>query len=233
MNASEVLLLVEAHRDARAVANWDKTNPESALRSVGVGLTKLRKLAKKVGRDAQLAAELWRSDVYELRVIALLIDDPKTLTLEQVERQVEQLEDGQLAHVFASCDATLAKSRLAVGIAEAWTRHDDPMRRDCGHGLVYELSKSKKKSAPDDAWFLERLAHIDSTWRDEGVDVQMGMATALMGVGKRSAVLWPEALRIARDIGPIDFDPTGRCPPMDFAKHIDNPRVREKLGVRA
>jgi 3-methyladenine DNA glycosylase AlkD len=233
MNASEVLQLVEAQSDPRAVAHWEQAYPDSALRSVGVGLTVLRKLAKKVGRDAALAADLWRSDVYELRVIGLLVDDPKKLTLEQAERQVEQLKHGQLAHVFASCDATLAKSNLAVGIAEAWTRHDDPMRRGCGHGLVYELSKSKKKSAPDDAWFLDRLAHINATWRDEGVDVRMGMATALMGVGKRSAVLWPVALRIARDIGPIDFDPTGRCDPMDFAKHIDNPRVRAKLGVSA
>ncbi|MFT4625217.1 MAG: 3-methyladenine DNA glycosylase AlkD [Myxococcota bacterium] len=231
MTPSAVLLLVESQADPRAVVNWAKTNPDSALRSVGVGLTQLRKLAKKVGRDAALAADLWRSDIYELRVIALLIDDPKTLTVEQAERQVDQLKDGQLAHVFASCDATLAKSPLAVGLAETWTRHADPMRRDCGHGLVYELSKSKKRSAPDDAWFLERLAHIDATWRDEGVDVRMGMATALMGMGKRSAELWPEALRIARDIGPIDFDPTGGCDPMDVAKHIDNPRVRAKLGV--
>ena len=59
----------------------------------------------------------------------------------------------------------------------------------------------------------------------------MAMATALMGMGKRSAALWPDALRIARDIGPIDFDPTGCCDPMDVSKHIDHPRVREKLGV--
>jgi len=231
MNEAAVLDLVNEHGDARARAHWQERFPHSELRSVGVGLTKLRKIGKQVGRDADLAAELWKSDVYELRVLALLIDDPKAITVEQAERQVEQLGEGQLAHVFASCDATLAKSTIAQQLAEAWCVSDDAVRRQCGHTLVYELSKSKKKSAPDDAWFHDRIAHIDATWRGEGVDGQLAMATALMGMGKRSASLWPEALRVARDIGPIDFDPTGSCDPMDVVKHIDHPRVREKLGV--
>ena len=99
------------------------------------------------------------------------------------------------------------------------------------YGLVYELSKSKKKSAPSDAWFANHIARIDATWRDEITCVRMSMGLALMGMGKRSAALWTDALRVARDIGPIDFDPTGACDPMDFAKHLDNPRVRTKLGV--
>lgn len=231
MNAEEILTKIEEQSDARGVAHWANRYPNSALRTHGVGLTKLRKLAKSVGRDATLAAELWTSDVYELRVVALLIDDPKALTVEQAERQVDQLGEGQLAHVFASCDATLAKSSIAVDIAESWCGSASAIRRECGHSLVYELSKSKKKSAPTDAWFADRLRHIDASWREEDTDVRMSMATALMGMGKRSATLWPEALRVARDIGPIDFDPTGACDPMDVSKHIDHPRVRQKLGV--
>jgi 3-methyladenine DNA glycosylase AlkD len=231
MNVEEVERLVASNADERAKANYDKLYPDSSMRSLGVGLTQLRKLAKAVGRDRQLAAELWASDVYELRMIALMIDDPKQITVEQAEEQVEQLAGGQLAHVFASCDATLAKSPIAVELAERWTTSDDPIRRQCGHTLVYELSKSKKKSAPDDDWFAARLAHIDATWASEDTDGKMAVATALMGMGKRSAALWGDALRIARDIGPIDFDPTGSCDPMDVTKHIDHPRVREKLGV--
>jgi 3-methyladenine DNA glycosylase AlkD len=233
VNPTDVRALVEAEASPRARDHWVAQNPDSPLEAIGVGLTKLRRIAKKVGRDAELAASLWDSDVYELKLVGLLVDDPKRITVEQAERQVEQLADGQLAHVFASCDATLAKSDIAVGLAESWTRHTDAMRRRCGQTLVYELSKSKKKSAPDDAWFQRHIAHIDATWRDEDVDVRMAMATALMGMGKRSAALWPEALRVARDIGPIDFDPTGGCDPMDVTKHIDAPGVRKKLGIDA
>ncbi len=231
MTESDVLALVTPLGTQRARDNWAQRYPDSPLKYVGVGLTQLRKVAKKVGRDAELAAALWKSDIYELKLIGLLVDDPKAITVEQAERQVEQLADGQLTHVFASCDATLAKSDIAVELAERWTVHDDPVRRSCGNTLAYELSKSSKKSAPDDDWFAQRIAHIDRTWRDEDTDVRMAMATALMGMGKRSAALWPEALRVAHAIGPIDFDPTGSCDPMDVSKHIDNERVRQKLGV--
>lgn len=231
MTEAEVLARLEPLADDRAVAHWRSRNPDSPLRPVGVGLTKLRKVARELGRDPELAATLWASEVYELRVIGLLIDDPRQLTRAQAERQVEQLQEGQLAHVFASCDATLAKAAIAAEVAEAWTASDDPVRRGCGFSLVYELSKSKKKSAPDESWFQERLARIDATWPNEGIDVRMAMASALMGMGKRSAALWPQALEIARAMGPIDFDPTGSCDPMDVTKHLDNDRVRTKLGV--
>jgi 3-methyladenine DNA glycosylase AlkD len=231
MNEAEVHALVASHADERARAHHRELFPDSPLTALGVPLTKLRKVAREVGRDRALAQTLWHSDVYELRLLALLIDDPKAITVEQAEAQVEHVTDGQLAHVFASCDATLAKSPVAVEVAERWTHADDALRRRCGHTLVYELSKSRKKSAPDDAWFAERIAHIDATWSTEDIDGRMAMATALMGMGKRSAALWPEALRVAEDIGPVDFDPTGGCAPLDVVKHIDHPRVREKLGV--
>ena len=40
-----------------------------------------------------------------------------------------------LAHVFASCDATLAKTSFVVELADKWVKNDDPVRRECGYGL--------------------------------------------------------------------------------------------------
>ena len=108
-------------------------------------------------------------------------------------------------------------------------RSDDEVRRRCGYGLLYEISKDKKKSAPDDAYFLGWIAHIDASWRNEGVTTLCAMAGALMGVGKRNKDLNSAALRVARDIGPIRFD--DKCDPMDVVKHLDNDRLKNKLGI--
>ena len=67
-----------------------------------------------LGRDPKLAKQLWNSKVYEMKVLALLIDDPKAMTVEQAETQVEELQGGYLAHVFSSCDATLAKTPFVL-----------------------------------------------------------------------------------------------------------------------
>ena len=89
----------------RGIRHWnERCAKDSNLKSFGIGLTKLRKMARQIGRDHDLAAQLWKSDVYEARIIALLVDDPKMITRDQVEQQVEQLAGGHLAHVFSSCD---------------------------------------------------------------------------------------------------------------------------------
>ena len=231
MTPADIHALLDAESDPRGIAHWEKRYADSPMRSVGVGLTKLRKLAKKVGRDRALAQQLWTDDLYEARVMALLIDDPKQITREQAEAQVEQLAGGQLVHVFSSCDAALAKVSFVRELAEAWMQSDDPIRRQCGYGLLYEMSKSKKKTAPDDDWFSGWIAHMDQTRADADADELLAIGGALLGVGKRSARLNGEALALARAMGPIDWDPTGACDPFEVVKHLDNPRIREKLGL--
>ena len=58
------------------------------------------------------------------------------------------------------------------------------------------------------------------------------MGMALMGIGKRSAVLNEAALKVARAVGPIEFtSASGACEPFDVVKHLTTDRLREKLGV--
>ena len=234
MTKTEVLNLIKANKNERGIANWKKFGYDRkyGLRSFGIGLTQLRKLAKKVGKDHELAQKLWASDVYDAKVIALLIDDPKTMTREQAETQVEQVEAAQLEHVFSSCDATLAKTPFVVDLAGDWIESEDPVRRSCGYGLLYEISKWTKKSTPDEAYFLGWVRHIGATFDQELRSVQGSMGGALMGMGKRTAALNRAALKVARAIGPIEFDtPSGQCEPFDVAKHLTSDYLRKKLGV--
>ena len=92
-------------------------------------------------------------------------------------------------------------------------------------------AKSKKKSAPDEDYFLDHVAKIDTRYSEQSVDMLMSMAGALMGIGKRTKALNAAALDVANKIGPIDFDPDGRCDPMDISKHLTSDYVVEKLGI--
>ena len=233
MTVSEVLALLDAERDERGMRNWEKLGPGRAgMMSYGIGLTRLRRLAKQIGRNRELAHALWKTDVYEAKVIALLIDDSARITREQAEKQVEELAGGMLAHVFASCDARLAKTSFVVELADEWVRSDDPVRRECGYGLLYETSKFSGRKAPGEEFFLAHVERIADTIGGEPEKVRMSMGAALMGLGKRSAVLNAAALRVARDVGPIEFTSvSGECEPFDVVKHLTSDRLREKLGV--
>ncbi len=232
MKKADILDYLKANRDARGIAHWKKHAEKSGgLKSYGIGLTTLRKFTKTIGRDPELARQLWQSNIYEMKIIALLIDDPGTMTIEQAETQVDELQGGYLSHVFSSCDATLAKAPFVVELADRWTRSEDPVRRSCGYGLLYEISKSKKKSAPESDYFLEHIAHIEKIYPKQSIDTLMSMANALIGIGKRSRELNSAALRVARKIGPVDFDPDGRCDPFDPVKHLTSKYLQDKLGV--
>lgn len=229
---AQVLEFLKAGQDPRGIAHWKKNEAGlSGLRSYGIGLTQLRKHAKQIGRDPKLAKTLWKSKIYEAKILALLIDCPKTMTMEQAESQVEQLEGGHLAHVFSSCDATLAKTPFVVDLIDKWIVSKDPVRRRCGYGLLYEVSKWKKKSAPQEAAFLAYVKGIDKAQSKQPMVVRMSMGGALMGIGVRTKKLHAAALKVAKKIGPIEFDPTGKCDPFDPVKRLEHPLIKKRVGL--
>jgi hypothetical protein len=61
--------------------------------------------------------------------------------------------------------------------------------------------------------------------------ITSGSVTSAITLTLRSARLNVEALAVARAIGPIDWDTTGNCEPFDAVKHLDNDRLRKKLGI--
>jgi hypothetical protein len=233
MIKTDVMALLEANRNEAGIQRWEaKGSTPGKLKSFGIGLTALRTLAKQIGRDHGLALKLWESEVYDAKIIAILIDDPKQITREQAEAQVEHLDQGNLEHVFCSCGAPLAKTPFVVELAGDWVKSQDVCRRSCGYGLLYELSKSKAKSAPDEAFFLRHLEHIQTTYDDEPRPVQISIGGALLGLGKRTANLNAAALKIARRIGPIELETeSGTCEPFDVVKHLTSDYIRTKLGV--
>lgn len=233
MNKTQVMSLLKTNQNEEGIKNWARRGPKKGkLKSYGIGLTVLRKLAKQIGRDHALAMELWKSDVYDARILALLIDDPRAITREQAEAQVEQLEQGYLAHVFSSCDATLAKTAFVVELASDWIQSKDPMRRQCGYGLLYEISKSKKKSAPDDSFFLDHIEHIHRSFPKADNLTLLSMGGALLGIGKRNRRLHAASLKVARKIGPIEVrSGVTKCEPFDVVKNLTSDYVIQKLGL--
>ncbi|HEY5927720.1 MAG TPA: DNA alkylation repair protein [Kofleriaceae bacterium] len=233
MTKTEVIALLEQNRDARGEANWKKRgNGTGGLTSFGIGLTKLRAIAKQVGRDHDLALELWNDRNHDVRIVGLLIDDPQVLTREQIEGQANGAGAGLLSHVLSSCDAVLPKSPIAFEVAKDWIASKDDVRRRCGYGLVYELSKNNRDKRLTDEFFIGCIAKISKTIAKEENWVRVAMGAALMGIGKRNKKLNAAAIKAAKAIGPIHFsDGDKKCEPWDVLKHLTSDYLRNKLGT--
>jgi len=232
MTKSEVLKLLADNQNERGIKHWQTMGDATqGLTSYGIGLTQLRKLAKKIGRNHQLALQLWASDCYDAKVIGLLIDEPKKMTREQVEAQVEQLHAGMLSHVFSSCDATLPKAPFAFEVTNDWLASKDEARRRSAYGLVYELCKNTRLKALTDAFFLDCIKRIDRTIDSEENWVRLAQGGALMGMGKRNKMLNQAAIKVAQRVGPIDYqDGDRKCEPLDVMKHLTSEYLQKKLA---
>ena len=61
----------------------------------------------------------------------------------------------------------------------------------------------------------------------------MAMGGALVGIGKLNKKLNKAALKVAKKIGPIDFNEgTGKCDPFDPVKHLTSDYLKDKLGLK-
>jgi len=236
MTKNEVMVLLRQNKNDRGIEHWKEIGAKESgnLRSYGIGLSQLRKLAKQIGCDHKLAQQLWKSNVHDAKIIGLLVDDPKQLTREQVEQQVENLGGGYLAHVFSACGATLPKAPFALDLACEWMAHKDTIRRRCAWGLIYEISKFKGKKAPDDDFFMECIDRIrNSIHAEQDMWVRESMNGALMGIGKRTRKLNEAAIKAVKAIGPvgIDYGDDNNCEPLDVLKHLTSDYIKQKLGT--
>ena len=232
MNKSEVLSLLKEHKNEKGIKNWYKTEFDKCqYESFGIGLTILRKLAKQIGKSHELALELWSSHIYDVKVISILVDDPKLITIKQMESQVEDINFGYLVHVFSACGAPVARTPFIVELASEWVECSDTVRKRCAYGFLYEISKSYEKSAPDDDYFLNYINHIGQSFAKEEKSVHMSMAAALMGMGKRNLKLNQAALKVAKKIGSIPVK-TGqtKCEPFDVSKHLTSEYLTKKFN---
>ena len=83
----EILKKLKSMSNPKAVEGMARygINPENAY---GISVPNLRKIAKETGKDHDLARQLWESGIHEARILAGMIDDPKMVTEEQIEKWV-------------------------------------------------------------------------------------------------------------------------------------------------
>jgi 3-methyladenine DNA glycosylase AlkD len=165
-----------------------------ATRTFGVMVGDIRQIAKGLGRDHELADELWRSGWYEARLLAAFVDDPKAVTPDQMDRWAAQCEN------WADCDTIcfhlFDKTPHAFGRVDAWASDEREFVRRAAFALLASVALHDKK-CPDEP-FLERLRLIEAAAGDPRNFVKKGVSWALRGIGgRKSAALRAAARSIA------------------------------------
>ena len=195
--------------------------------AVGVTVTELRRLARDLRYDHDLAAALWASGVHEARILASLVDDPALVTEAQMDAWVASFDSWDVCD--GVCGNLFDRTPFALDKAVEWTRREPEFERRAGYALMAWAS-THRKDMPDGA-FAALLPTIRQGSTDDRALVKKGASWALRSIGKRSPGLNAKAIRTAEQIGRIDAT-ASRWIARDVLRELKSDAVQARLRGR-
>jgi 3-methyladenine DNA glycosylase AlkD len=194
--------------------------------ALGVTVTELRAIARRIGRDHALAAALWDTAIHEARILATIVDEPQRVTRAQAERWVAAVGSWDLCDGL--CSNLLDRTPFALDIAVEWSARDEEFVRRAGFVLM-AASAVHRKDLPDER-FEALLPAVRSGATDERNYVKKAVSWALRQIGKRSPVLHARAVATAETIRAIGSRPA-RWIASDALRELESDAVRDRLGL--
>ena len=168
-------------------------NTESAY---GISVVELRRLAKAIGRDHDLALRLWPTGVHEAQLLAAFVDDPGQVTRAQMELWARDFDSWDVCDQV--CTDLFDRTPFAYDMAAAWAGRPEEFVKRGGFALMAGLAVHDK-GAPDAA-FLAFLPLVVREAHDERNFVKKAVNWALRNIGKRNVTLNEAAQKTADEL---------------------------------
>ncbi|HEX4545266.1 MAG TPA: DNA alkylation repair protein [Candidatus Acidoferrum sp.] len=165
-------------------------------KAYGISAPVLHKFAKHIGKDHELAQNLWRSGFHEARILATLIGESEKVTASEMERWVRDFDSWDV--VDAACCYLYAHAKPAWTKAVAWSRRREEFVKRASFSLMAYLSYKDKGASNTRFRGCSRL--IEREARDERHFVKKAVNWALRNIGKRNLEMNHQAIRAAERI---------------------------------
>jgi 3-methyladenine DNA glycosylase AlkD len=203
----------------------------------GVSIVELRRIAKRLGVDHDLALALWATGNHEARLLACFVDDPNAVSKRQLEAWARDFDswdicDQATTSLFDQTKHGWPKAVEWAGRKEEWIKRG-------GFALMAGLAVHDK-SAPDRE-FLKLLPVIEHGAFDDRNYVKKAVSWALRNIGKRNRKLNAAATACAERIhaaankraggrrGGDDASRAARWVATDARRELTSDKVQERL----
>jgi len=177
----------------------------------GVRLGDVRKVAKEIKTDHELALELWDTGILEARLLAILVLQPKRLTRDELDAMVRAPGFVQVADWLDSYVTRQHPEKEAL--RQTWLADDDPWALRAGWSLTAERV-GKDPDGLDLAGLLDR---IEAELAVAAPEAQWTMNNTLAGIGIHHAEHRERAVAIGERLGVYRDYPTPKGCTSPFA----------------
>ena len=190
----------------------------------GVSKPKLDELAPRIGKNHQLALELWDSGVHDARILAGLVDTPADVTAAQMNKWVLDFDnwdvcDGTCCHLFVF-------AKPAWDCAISWTKRTPEFEKRAGFALLAYLAYRDKTAK--DFQYKKVLPLLVREANDDRNFVRKAVNWALRNIGKRNLTLNRAAIQTAQRIQRLDSR-SARWIAADALRELKSEAVQSRL----
>ena len=226
----------EPKADVASVVAWLKKHSSARNRegmaryclpsdnAFGVSVADIRLLAKRLGRDHELALALWDTGVYEARMLTTFVDEPDRVTPSQMDRWCRDFDSWGICD--ALCFHLFDKTPHAWKKIAKWSDARAEFVKRASFALLASVALHDKTAA--DKPFLDSLPLIERAAADDRNFVKKAVSWALRGIGKRNAALNAAAVKLARRLADSPH-PAARWIGKDALRDLATPATLRRL----
>ncbi|MCP4606485.1 MAG: DNA alkylation repair protein [Proteobacteria bacterium] len=202
MRIDEILKELKKESDSKDLEGMARVGitPDRAF---GTKLPVLRKLAKRIGKDHDLAIRLWNKGYRETQILAAMLDEPGEVTQEQMDSWARDFSYWEICD--QCCMNLFYLLPFAMETAIAWTQEKDEQLKRAGFALMAVMAWKDKEAK--DKVFIELFPYIKEGSKDERGPVKKAVSWSLRNIGKRNLSLNRKAVKLAKTIDKLNLKP--------------------------
>jgi 3-methyladenine DNA glycosylase AlkD len=221
---SEVLSMIRKNKNPANVAGQARFGIRG-VKSYGMTKPAMQALARRIGRNHELALGLWATGIHEARHIAVWIADKQQVTPSLMDRWLKDFNAWDITD--DCCSKLFCRTPHAWAKAMAWAKRKKEFEKRAAFSLMAFLAVHDKK-AEDDKFerFLPVIVRASADGRNY---VKKAVNWALRQIGKRNLRLCSKAIRTARVIR-AKGDPASRWIAADALRELK--RYREEGRIK-
>lgn len=195
---------------------------------MGVSVPDMRKMAKDIGKDHQLALDLWETGIPEAMIVAGMVAEPDKLTEEQMEDWVVDINSWDICDQV--CMNLFEKSPYAEQKIFEWSAREEEFVKRTAYALIACLAWHDKDAS--DQAFTKYFPVIKNGSTDDRNFVKKAVNWALRNIGKRNIELNQAAIQVAREIQAVDSK-SARWIASNAIRELESDKVQERLRKKA
>jgi len=193
----------------------------------GVSVADLRELAKRLGRDHELALALWNTEWHEARMLVAFVEEPDLVTSRQMDRWARDFDN------WAICDALcfhlFDRTPYSWRKVQAWAPRQEEFVRRAAFAVLAALALHDRKSPNEQ--FMEAMHLIQTAAVDNRNFVKKGVSWALRSIGSRNQPLHAAALQLGHKLAASN-GAAERWVGKDAVKDLSRPLVLQRIAAR-